>query len=349
VTWLGGTAAALVGVAVGLVALALLTNRREGYQFRSGRVITLRKATRPDRVLVDVREHEGLADLDGGLAARFGARIRRLRRISPRPRRGEVQLAVSDPDAARQLAAQLQLPRPSRRRRALTVLQLDIARQLEIAPWEERARTAVKASQGPSPCPVVVYRCAGSPPARPSGPWERALYRGPAHLRPLRAFQPGVACLVGTPVSTAAGWRLRVPDSAGMLSKAPSRGTAAGEQLLALSELGLSGRQLVVLQAEPVDTPPRHLDALLPGFIGLSRDALDHGARAVLVMPPLPDHLAAASLDLIGREVGGRRPSGPPSSLVVLLTRLQELVRADAPAGTPTADRELNALLFLGT
>jgi hypothetical protein len=70
------------------------------------------------------------------------------------------------------------------------------------------------------------------------------------------------------------------------------RGTFTGEDLLGPDDLPFGLTSLVVLQADLVDDPPRPLRRLRTGMFGLAREFGDTGV-AVLVVPPLPDDLAA--------------------------------------------------------
>jgi hypothetical protein len=153
--------------------------------------------------------------------------------------------------------------------------------------------------------------------------WERALFtelRGPARSQtlyygprmlaaPSPNGTPGTFHLVGTPLETSAGWRMRIDDVGGYGQVSSSvgsdtttspmsgygktgRGTRSGEILLGPDDLPASGTRLVVLQAEPVDGNPRTLHRLRTGMCELAYDFADRGV-AVLVIPPLPDREAA--------------------------------------------------------
>jgi hypothetical protein len=128
------------------------------------------------------------------------------------------------------------------------------------------------------------------------------------------------------------GWRLRVQGAEDTVADSArwTRATVAGEQLLGLGSLPVRVEDcaLLVLQAEPVDGPAQELGILRPGFVGLAREALELGAGAVLVVPPLPDPLAA---DVV-REVWSRAEISSlpprPSELVALAARLLDLTGA---------------------
>ncbi|GAA2770272.1 hypothetical protein [Nonomuraea dietziae] len=108
-------------------------------------------------------------------------------------------------------------------------------------------------------------------------------YRGPDHLAP-RALSGGRALWVGTLVRTADGLRLRVADDRSAPSGAQSR-----ERLMDLAP----PPDFVVLQAEPVDGPPEPLGSAHALAASLARALCEGGTPAALVVPPLPDELAA--------------------------------------------------------
>ncbi|MEV4063613.1 hypothetical protein [Nonomuraea dietziae] len=108
-------------------------------------------------------------------------------------------------------------------------------------------------------------------------------YRGPDHLAP-RALSGGRALWVGTLVRTADGLRLRVADDRSAPSGAQSR-----ERLMDLAP----PPDFVVLQAEPVDGPPEPLGSAHALAANLARALCEGGTPAALVVPPLPDELAA--------------------------------------------------------
>ncbi|MBC3191821.1 hypothetical protein H7X46_12180 [Pseudonocardia sp. C8] len=132
-------------------------------------------------------------------------------------------------------------------------------------------------------------------------------YRGPWHLVPEgHAARAGgevrprhrvtaVQHLIGVPVPTSAGVRFRVAGGAPAQGEyqRQGRGTFLGDELVGPDDLTLDNTALVVLQAEPVDGPPRRLDEQYEGMVDLAAEFRDAGAGAVLVVPPLPDTVAA--------------------------------------------------------
>jgi hypothetical protein len=338
-----GVALALVvvsaaGVVLLLGLLAMVAGTwRHGYRFRAARGITVRRTAEGGPVRLVAGFHRGLADLDGGRLAAVGGWLRGNRRgrsarwldwvAEVTPADGPVRIDVG----------RLQLPTRGGRR-SLTIVQLDVDPRVEVHPWERclassgRPLTAFRWESGPPHPP---------PPAEPPDA-AMATFRGPPHLAPDRSVRHSVLYLVGTPVTTAAGWRLRVTDATSRVGPSTGRHQLEGEELLGLEDRALADRVLVVLQAEPVDTPPQSLAEQRAGFVGLARAALDGRAAAVLVVPPLPDALAAEVIDTILSRVAAPRRRPVPSTIVALLARLTALIDEHGSAGA-------DLLLFLRT
>lgn len=206
--------------------------------------------------------------------------------------------------------------------RDLRVVTLDVDEADRAGDWESRLAAALPASLArtvvfarlragraepgaatPKPTPVA------SPGGGPRAVWPSigessivepsigepaagGAYVGPRHLRPTDGAGrpvsvPGVVHAVGTPVRTGSGLRLRVSD--------PDAGPAlAGDgALLGIEDLGVDTAGLTVLQADLIDGPATPLGDDREGFVDLAIAALDAGAPAVLVLPPLPDRSAA--------------------------------------------------------
>jgi hypothetical protein len=229
-------------------------------------------------------------------------------------------------------------------------------------PWEQWLGRG--AAPGREPSLLWFRRVPGRPPRLSRRGWRLAgaIYRGPRDLAPAgqrAAAGPGepglrILHLVGTPVPTRAGWRLRVADAGGESARTPSRGSAEGEDLLSAEQFPLRRTVLGVLQADPVDGPPQPLAELRSGFAACAQDLLDGGAGAVLVIPPLPDAVGRAVIQRVWRAVAGRRRAPSPAALLVTLARVRAMVAAaervpdtdDDLPGRP--DRPaLDVLLFL--
>lgn len=181
--------------------------------------------------------------------------------------------------------------RPARERRSLWVIPLEVEDEARGEDWERRLAAAAP----PASARTIVFARFGSgryPPVAdwPADPGPAQTYRGPRHLRPddARPASTVIVQAIGTPVHTMSGMRLRVSDDG------PNPSAAGEETLLGIEDLDVSGIPLAVLQADPVDGAAAPLGEDRAGFVDLAIAALDAGAGAVLVIPPLPDELAAA-------------------------------------------------------
>jgi hypothetical protein len=205
---------------------------------------------------------------------------------------------------------------------------------------------------------------------------EPSAYGGPEYLTPSEPLRRNhyfsrwpppenvpyrsLALLVGTPVETAAGWRLRI--RAGVASEGDATlvdlahafppYTSVGTRMVPTSgdrQAPLRSEQvtvtvrprifLVVLQAEPVDGPPEPLDTLGAGFRGLVRNTLAGTDTAVLVVPPLPDDLAKVVIDTVWRRAARNGVARWLTSHRRLRRRVRVLVASvPAAAGEPAND-----------
>jgi hypothetical protein len=229
----------------------------------------------------------------------------------------------------------------------------------ELLPWEQWLGAAVPAGQAPS---LLWYRMSYGitwTPNRRDWRRARAAYAGPTHLTPTRRssdldWRPGAGPdslrlmhLVGTPVPTGAGWRLRIADAAVVEPWMQSRRLEEGERLVSLDDVPLRRTGLLVLQAEPVDGPPQTLAGLWPGFASYARDAIDGGANAVLVVPPLPDWDAGEVAHVVWTILADSR--GPLSETAVLqvAARVKSLVAAACDEGGTDHRPVCDVLLYL--
>jgi len=199
----------------------------------------------------------------------------------------------------------------------------------------------------------LLWRLWDEPPVRSAA--IGAGYRGPANLAPRPGTwspnTPGrraVLHLIGTPVSTAGGWRLRIPAAASSTLgyRQRSRSLHVGEELVGTDDLAVDSTALVVLQAEPVDGPPQSLGEQYEGVCALAADIRDAGAGAVLVVPPLPDDLARRVVDRARVAMTQRRHRTHPVNVLDLAQSVKDdIARAEPPTGGPTrASRDV--LLF---
>jgi hypothetical protein len=183
-------------------------------------------------------------------------------------------------------------------------------------------------------------------------------FRGPSHLKPTysRTLAPygrsgarRVTHYVGTPVPTIAGWRLRVGGALGEASQVVTRSKGAGEDLIGADELAVAPTGVLVLQAEPVDGPPEPLGRLREGMASLARLIILQGAAGgVLLVPPLPDLLAAKVIDSVWRFADTSPEDYHPVLLLDLLDDVQVTVASAEPPVSAMGDRpSLDVCLFL--
>jgi hypothetical protein len=192
-----------------------------------------------------------------------------------------------------------------------------------------------------------------------SSMWGNATseFRGPQNLRPVfsQAFtvnlSPGprrVVHYIGTPVPTAAGWRMRVAGALSDATQVASRGRLAGEDLVGADEFAPSPAAVVVLQAEPVQGLPRGLRDLRTGMSALARSIISyHAASGILVVPPLPDIVAAEVTGRIWRFAATPPEAYHPALLFDLVDGVRSVAeRAQPPTPTrwstacPTLDQK---------
>jgi hypothetical protein len=198
----------------------------------------------------------------------------------------------------------------------------------------------------------LTWRLWQDPPVR--GAPIGADYRGPSHLAPAISARSrrvperrSVLHLVGTPVSTAAGWRLRIPAAASSSAgyQQQSRSVHVGEELVGADDLIVDSTALVVLQAEPVDGPPQPLGELYEGTCALAADIRDAGAGAVLVVPPLPDGLAQTVVMDV-RQIVKRSHKAHPAHVLDLAQKIKRDVAMFECPGGESARPSPDVLLF---
>jgi len=206
----------------------------------------------------------------------------------------------------------------------------ELARQLARTPGAEALYVRFRQSR-----PPLTWRLWEDAPG--AGSAIGADYRGPPQLAPVVTSPPrraldrrSVLHLVGTPVATAAGWRLRIPAAASSSQgyEQQSRGVHVGEELVGADDLAVESTALVVVQAEPVDGPPQPLGEQYGGMCALAADIRDAGAGAVLVVPPLPDHLARAVVAMVRDQLTARRHKLHPVHVLDLAQQVKDDVNA---------------------
>lgn len=268
-----------------------------------------------------------------------------------RPWRGRWTQSLSpDPPPGFDLDG-LRLPKLGGLRR-LAMLEIRIGDVADaMLPWEQWLGAFVSAERAAA---LLCYRRFRGPAWTPRrSEWQTAWterYGSLPNQTPL--IHPGMLLasfrllhIVGTPVPTSAGWRLRVVSSSSA-SQSASRGAEAGEELLSLTAFSMREMGLAVLQAEPVDGPPQTLADQRAGFMGCAQEMMDRGANAVLIVPPLPDEVAGEVLDYLWKRVHGRRPLSP-TGVLRIQADVKQLVAKASPPGSASHHPILDVLLFL--
>jgi AAA ATPase domain len=131
--------------------------------------------------------------------------------------------------------------------------------------------------------------------------------------------------MVGTPVATGSGWRLRLDgESIGMGSDAVVQ--EPGEETFISPELG-SIAPFVIVQAPPGGETPVLDRRSADGLRGFANEAAAYASLAVLAIPSLPSFLAYLMLGHVARELDGRRSSPPTTHrMTKLVTELRTIV-----------------------
>jgi hypothetical protein len=145
-----------------------------------------------------------------------------------------------------------------------------------------------------------------------------------------------VVHLFGTPVPTVAGWRMRVATAETQSGPLTTRA-----ELLGPDDLPAARTALVVLQAEPIDGPPRPLEDQRQGMCALARELRAAGAGSVLVVPPLPDMLAGRAVAEVSRAMIRERVH--PARVLDLVNHLRSLIRASSEAAEVSFPEDIPA------
>lgn len=329
------------------------------YRIAKARSIRVSQPTSAS-VLAEAVPSRGMRDLTGlRLSTIAGALAGRWPLVTMlRPWHGRWLHALPTDPAPRFDLSALQLPDPLRPHRTVMLEIRPDTRSSSQLPWELWLGSSLSQAGAPS---LLMYRqVSGRAWVPRRSAWANAApeYHGWLHnttesisartnsATEHPAYRPSLRLLhiVGTPVPTKAGWRLRVAVAGNARSE--SRGAESGEALLRLDDFPTARTTLAILQADPVDGPPQMLDALRPGLMGSAQELVDGGANAVLVIPPLPDKVALDVAEMLRKTIVQRRR--PPSPAILLRTqaRVKELVAAALP---PDADPGpvLDVVLFL--
>ena len=287
-----------------------------------------------------------------------GSRPYRLRRMSSRaalfysvfPGRGRPSATVSLSAAAdrgeRFTPARWRVP-PSTLLSSVIIAELDVPPALGTLPWE---RWLAATSRSRNNTFVWIRPSHGWPEAVPAkGP---PLFAGPDHManqkvvgflppvsgRPALASAAGdgssrLVHVVGTPVQTSAGWRLRVEGGGSSREAADASASTRRKALVSPTDLVAESASVVVLQASPAAAGAGPFAADREGWFAFAADVLEAGAASVLTVPPLGDEQAEQAVDLTTDWVLRTPDDLQPVNVVRLLKDLTRLVASGSERG----------------
>ena len=229
-----------------------------------------------------------------------------------------------------------------------------VPRGAQADPHEQRLARELTALDGQHPLwmrvqtPTLTWES-------PAGGPRTLAYTGPRELPAPDTPQasvsggPTVRVVVGAPLRTTAGWRINVLDAdPGQESPSGSRGGSAAE-LVGPDDLLHNRPVLIVLMEEPVDGPPQPLRTVRQGWSELIAELGPYGLPApVVLVPPVPDHIAAQVVDLVVRRICTQHDRWFPLAVLDLVHEVRTLVADAAQPAAAGDDRpELDVLLFV--
>lgn len=284
----------------------------------------------------------------------------RLRRMSPRAqafyssvffpgraghnlkRPATVSLSAEADHAERFTPPRWRVP-PSTLLSSIVIAEVDVPPGLGTLPWE---RWLAATSQSRTDAFIWIRPSTGWPEEVPSkGP---PLFAGPDHManKEVARFVPPVSGapvsaaaqaadgpqvarlvhIVGTPVPTAAGWRLRVDGADSRREAVSSPASTRRKGLVAPTDLVTDGTGVVVLQASPIPVGATPFAADRDGWLAFAADVLGAGAASVITVPPLGGVEAERAVDITTRWALKARDDLQPANVVRLLKDLSRLV-----------------------
>lgn len=224
------------------------------------------------------------------------------------------------------------------------VVELDVSPLVSTMPWEHWLAATVRRSKHTF---VWIRTCPGWPEALP--PNGRPLFAGPDHLMTVKHRRFAVATsggsrvstvqtggeegsrpsgrlvhLVGAPVRTPAGWRLRI-DQTDPYSMSYSRGTSPRRSNL-VAPTDLPAAAVVILQASPIALRAQPFPTDRGGWLSFAVDTIEAGAAAVLTVPPLDDTEAKDAVDLTTKWALSLPDDMQPNNVLGLLVDLSRMV-----------------------
>ena len=139
--------------------------------------------------------------------------------------------------------------------------------------------------------------------------------------------------VVGMPVQTSAGWRLRVERVGSRREASSSPASPRREGLVAPTDLVTDSAGVVVLQAPPITVGAVPFVVDREGWFAFAVDVLEAGAASVLTVPPLGDVQAEQAVDITTAWALGTPDDLQPENVVRLLKDLSRLVAGVSERG----------------
>jgi hypothetical protein len=179
----------------------------------------------------------------------------------------------------------------------------------------------------------------GTRPLIPLDRWREriSVFEGPTELRPADAeftssTERRLLYLVGTPVRTRSGVLMTVHGGIGRYARSSS---GDNREEVAISSLTSVPTSMLVVQAPPLENGPIALGTAHTDYLRCAIEAADGGVDSVLIIPPLPDSVAATVVRRIWRGIAGATHEPLMADLFALVAEVRNMVaeaeRSDQP------------------
>jgi hypothetical protein len=217
--------------------------------------------------------------------------------------------------------------------KSLLVVDLDVDAGLDPFPWEHWVAASLSR---PKVSVLWLRTMPGWPEAGGVGPGPPH-FAGPINLANNRVLVADLANaetstaarlihVIGTPVTTSGGWRIRVAENANTQER-PQSQSQLREGLVAPTQVAAPGVGVVVLQAAPIDAPVEPLGTLREAWFLLAREMLSAGASSVVIVPPMDDLSAAKAVEITTTWCLESPSRLQPAHVLGLLAQIRTLVR----------------------